>query len=293
MYPRIAIACVLAALAASAAGPKLVEDPPLLRAPKDGNISGVIRPAAQVAKLQAVSRVTKQTYAPTELDKASGKFLFTLLPGDATYDLCVTTADGRTIEGIDLEMADARLARLAEVRRKDLLLPPPPAHPFTAEDANAILQYVAKTEDFMDIRRMLYLRGHGTRAAALVELLRTKEYYAAKPGELIWRVELWYFQFNHGDWERIPDTERVLRRERTPHDKWAQIDLQYDPALSVFIDPNGTSPAVDFSIPDKADPSRGRPKNTKPELDTPPHVTGLDEKPEPASQPDATSKPAK
>ena len=86
-----------------------------------------------------------------------------------------------------------------------------------ADDANAILQYVARMEDFMDLRRTIYLQGHGSQAAALVELLRTKEYYAAKPGELIWRVEIWYFQFSHGEWERIPESERVLRRERLPH----------------------------------------------------------------------------
>ena len=59
MNLRTAIACALVSLAALAAGPKLTEDPPLVRAPKDGNICGVIRPASQVARLFVVSRATK------------------------------------------------------------------------------------------------------------------------------------------------------------------------------------------------------------------------------------------
>jgi hypothetical protein len=273
-------------LTALAAGQdaKLTEDPPLVRAPAAGTISGTIAPAKQVDRLQAVSRVTKQGYFPATFDKATGKFLFKDIPGDATYDLCITTADGRTFEGIDLEMPDARLARLADQRRKQLHMPAPPAHAFSADDANGILEYIAKTEDFMDIRRALYLQGHGDHATALVELLRTKEYYAAKPGELIWRVELWYFQFSHGQWERIAETERVLRRERISFDKWSQIDVEYYLQLSVFVEATGVAKPVDFTIPDKSDPSRGRPKNTKPELTSQAHVMGLDETPEAASQ---------
>jgi hypothetical protein len=270
--------------------PNLAEDPPLVPPPRKGSLSGAIRPPAQVARLQVVSRATKQTYSPAQFDKAAGKFLFQDLPGDATYDLVLTTADGRTIEGIDLDMPDARLARLAEVRRKDLGLPPPPAHAFSADDANEILQYVAKMEDFMDLRRTLYLRGSGARATALVELLRTKEYHSAKPGELIWRVELWYFQFSSGSWERIGETERVLRRERLPHEKWKDLHVEYYPQLSAHVDASGFAKAVDFAIPDKPDPSRGRPKNTQPELSTPPHVMGVEEKPAAATQP-AAGKP--
>jgi hypothetical protein len=284
---RLGIVLLLISLAALAAGQetRLAEDPPLVGAPKRGAISGTLQPAKQVAKVQAVSRTTKQVYFTDLPDKSTGKFVIKDVPGDATYDLCVTTADGRSFEGIDLEMPDARLARLAEQRRKQLHMAAPPAHAFTADDANGILEYIAKTEDFMDIRRAIYLQGHGVHAAALVELLRTKEYYAAKPGELIWRMELWYFQFSHGQWERIPETERVLRRERIAFEKWSQIDLEYYPQLSVFVDAGGVAKPVDFTIPDKPDPSRGRPKNTKPELTTQARVMGVDEAPEPASSP--------
>jgi len=274
-WRALAGACAVASLAAFAQETRLVEDPPLVPAPRKGAVSGTIRPAAKLASLQAVSRETKRTYAPAEWDKAGGRFAFRDLPGDAAYDLVLTLADGRVIEGIDLEMPDARLARLADVRRKQLGLPGLPSHAFSADDANEIARYVAKMEDFVDLRRTLYIQGHGGQAAALVELMRTKEYYAARPGELIWRVELWYFQFNHGSWERIPESERVLRRERIPHEKWARISVEYDPALSVYVDPNGASKAVDYTIPDKPDPSRGRPAGTKPELDTPPHVMGV------------------
>ena len=139
----------------------------------------------------------------------------------------------------------------------------------------------------MDIRRTLYVQGHGDRATALVELLRTKEYHSAKPGELIWRVELWYFQYSHGSWERITETDRVLRRERLPFEKWKALDVEYYPALSAYVDAAGFAKAVDFTIPDKPDPSRGRPKNTQPELATPPHVIGVEAKLKQAHAPES------
>jgi hypothetical protein len=298
----MAMAIALAGLAAltALAGPdanvKLTEDAPLLRPPQKGRLQGRLRPAENVTRLQAVSRVTKLAYSPAEFDKAGGKFVFQDLPGDAVYDLCLTTADGRALEGIDLEMPDARLARLADARRKQLGLRPPAEHAFSADDANAILQYVAAMEDFMDLRRTIYLQGHGWQAAALVELLRTKEYYAAKPGELIWRVEIWYFQFSHGEWERIPESERVLRRERGPHEKWAQIDVEYYPELSAYVDAAGLAKAVDFTVPEKGDASRGRLRNTKPEQTTPPHVMGLEDKtisPSPAAPPAPSTRPGR
>jgi hypothetical protein len=49
---------------------------------------------------------------------------------------------------------------------------------------------------------------------ALTRLIRDTNFHADKGGEVIWRIELWYFQFHYGGWEKIGQVNRVLRRER-------------------------------------------------------------------------------
>ena len=286
MLSRALVSGAIAALLASA---PLAEDPPLVPPPTPGPITGTLAPPALVKALAAVSRATGKTYQPAQFDRATGRFAFRDLPGDSRYDLVLALTDGRQIEGIDLDFVDQRLLRLAEQRRADLGLPPSPPRDFTPADADAICRFVADLTDFMDIRRVLYVAGQGTRATVLVELIRARGFHASKPGEVIWRVELWYFQFAAGAWQRLPNQERVLRREQLPADQWRKIDVTYDPALSVLVSPDGTSSPLEFTIPRMSDPSRGRPAGTDVELSTPPHILGLAT---PAATQPATSNPA-
>lgn len=266
----------LAGACAAMAAPELKEDPPSARRPSAGDVTGTITPTETVAGLKAVSRVTGKSYACDSFDRATGKFLFQGLPGDARYDVCVTMKDGREVQGIDLDYADSRLLALAAQRRKDLGLPPEPAHSFGNADAQALLAFAAKFEDFMEIRRPLYIQGHGPRATMLVELMRTREFYASA-GKIVWRVDLWYFEYRHGGWERAANQERVLRRERIDQADWKKINVEFYPELSATVDAEGKSQPVDFKLPAKPDPSRGRPANSEAELKAQPHVLGLDE----------------
>jgi hypothetical protein len=282
MLARCLLGAIATVLAASA---PLKEDAPVAGPPKTGAISGRLSPAETIKDLRAVSRVTGKEYTPARFDKATGRFAFEALPDDARYDLVVGLADGRRIEGIDLDFIEQRLLNLAEQRRKDLGLPPEPPHTFSAADAQEILKFVADLKDFMDIRRVLYVAGQGRRATMLVELIRARDFHASKAGEVIWRVELWYFQYYSGGWQRLANQERVLRRERLPADQWRKIDVGYYPELGVYLSPQGDSRPVEFTIPEKIDPSRGRPADSDVELKTDPHILGLD-------SPTATSQPA-
>ncbi|MFB3890473.1 MAG: hypothetical protein ACE15C_00475 [Phycisphaerae bacterium] len=287
-----AVPLLLAAiLAPCLAADKLAEDPPLVAKPKDGDITGTIAPAGKVSanSVTAVSRVTGKTYTPASFDKATGKFTFKNMPGDAAYDIVINTSDGRQIEGIDLDFADSRLLALAAQRRKDLGLPPEEPHEFGQQDVDALMNYVTKLEDFMEQRRVLYIQPHGPRATMLIELMRTREFYSSA-GKIVWRVELWYFEYQHGGWERLPNQERVLQRERIDPDAWKKIDREYYPELTARIAADGTlkassgtvkaadgkSTEIKFNIPDKPDPSRGRPAGTEPNIPASPHVIGLE-----------------
>ncbi len=274
---------------------KLQEDPPLRQPPRNGAIHGTISPADSVAEVYASNRNNFKTY-PGEFDKATGEFTVKDLPGDTTYDVGIKLKDGRVIEGIDLSELDARLLRLAAIRRKALGRPPEEEHVFDQEDANSLLKFAEdlKSNDFMDQGRVLYLSGHGRRATMLVELMRTREFYDQKTtgqgAQVIWRIEMWYYDYEHGGWERVPNQERVLRRERIPSGQWAKISLEFLPQLSVYLDPAGKSEAVNFKIPEKADPAAGRPAGTEPNLKTKPIILGMKAAPDPTKS-ESSEKP--
>jgi len=286
MHGKLAIfvlLCCAAAVMGPAPGqPVLREDKPLASRPAVGDLTGQLSPAAKVARLEAVCRATGRRYRPASFDRRSGRFVFKGLPGDAAYDLCIVTVDGAGIEGIDLSWHEARWLRLAALRRRQLGLPAETTHKFSRSDVRELLKYVRDLKDFTDLRRVLYLAGHGRRAVMLVEVMRTRPFHARRGDELIWRIELWYFMYHYGGWERVPNVERVLERRRISAAAWRKITKVYYPQLSIYIDPKGRSRPVTFHIPERLDPARGRVAGTEPVQHTRAIILGLDE---PASRP--------
>ncbi len=273
------------ALLMCAGAVKLREDPPPFAPAKSGDVTGTITPPQKISRLRCISRTTGKEYLPKSCDAKTGRFVFKDLPGDATYDICFDTPGGRRIEGIDLEFVDARLLRLAAKRRKQLGVPTEPKRRFSTRDVQELTGYVRDLKDFMEIRRILYIRGGGRRATMLVELIRARDFHARKGDEIIWRIELWYFENQYGGWERLPNQERILQRRRLTYPQWREISIEYYPELSVYVHPDGSSAPVKFKVPTKPDPSRSRPANTPINIKTTPHIIGLDTKPQPSSQP--------
>ncbi|MCL2701878.1 MAG: hypothetical protein FWE88_09350 [Phycisphaerae bacterium] len=266
----IALACM--------AQVKLVEDPPLSTPPKAGKITGTISPANNIDEVYAMSRNITKRHKVTSFDARTGNFTFDNMPGDAVYDICVKLKDGRVIEGIDLSFVDSRMIRLAELRRKNLGMPSDESpHEFSMEDAKELVKFGAdfSANDFMDMGRVLYVQGHGGRATMLVELIRNREFYESNEAEIIWRIELWYYLWQHGGWERVANQERVLRRVRTVFNDWQKISVEYLPTWNVYVDNNGKSAAAKLQIPAKPDPATGRPARSDPALTTEPNLLGI------------------
>ena len=259
---------------------RLAEDPPVVPAAKSGSVTGTLQPAGAVRSVCAVHRATGKRFEADRYDAQTGRFTIPDVPGGADYDLVVATTDGRTVEGIDLSFVDADLLWLARLRRKQMGLPAPEHVPFKPRDAETILTFVREYEDFMDTRRVLYLRGWGNRATALVELLRLRPFHQSGPAgrnEIVWRIELWYFRKAGGGWEKLPHVERVLRRFRGLPEELAERDVSYYPELSVRVDRHGGSRPISFKISETADPTRGRPKGAELKLPSRPHLLGLAE----------------
>jgi len=285
-----ALISLLAAAAGALIAPagEIADDPPVATRPAAGDVTGRIAPAGKLAEVYAVCRATGKRYAPATFDAKTGRFAFRGLPGDATYDVGIVTRGGARVEGIDLSWHEARLLRLAAIRRKQLKMPAGPEHEFSDEDVAELLRYARDLRGFSDLRRVLYLRGEATRATMLVEVMRVRDFYAKRGSELIWRMELWYFRYRYGGWERVGNVERVLQRRRIPGEAWRKITLVYDPALSVYVDEKGRSQPLRFTIPEKLDPARGRIAGTEPKQDTRPIIIG----PQPATAPAPGSAPA-
>ncbi len=126
-------------------------------------------------------------------------WVFTPLLADVAYDLRVELADGTIFQGVDLGWYTPQV-------------PKADAEPLSEQDRRD-MDEICTVPSFYDQTQILMLRGTHERAVGLVQLVRERDFHAGN-GQVIWRVELWYFQFQAGGWERISQAQRVLRRER-------------------------------------------------------------------------------
>jgi hypothetical protein len=124
-----------------------------------------------------------------------------LLP-DTTYDVRLDLPDGTVLQGVDLGWY------IPEEAAK------PDAGPLEDDDRKEIATIVGGLQPFMNHAAILQLRGDHDRATALCEFSRDKGFVNDKGGEIIWRVELWYFKYQAGGWEAVAQVNKILRRER-------------------------------------------------------------------------------
>jgi hypothetical protein len=174
----------------------------------------------KVSSATATSTEPKATTAGT----ISGQtVVFDKLAADASYDVHLDLADGGVIQGVDLGWYDEEPAK-------------PDAGEFTDDDRAAI-KTIIDVPSFYNKSDILAVRGDHSRATVLVQLVRDKDFYHGK-GEVIWRVELWYFQEEFGGWEKVAQQNRILRRERfKTHDAFeaAVAKLTWAPELGGII----------------------------------------------------------
>jgi hypothetical protein len=122
-----------------------------------------------------------------------------LLP-DTPYDVRVVLADGTVLQGVDLGWYNEEPAD-------------PEAEPI-GDDDRAQIKEILGVPRFYNKCDILALRGDHNRATALVRLQRDNGFHSDAGGEIIWRIELWYFKNQYGGWEAVAQQNKVLRRER-------------------------------------------------------------------------------
>lgn len=187
-----------------------------------GTIAGTLepRPKGEVA-VRAFDRESTPTDKtgrkyPGKYDPATGRFTIAELPLGRPLDVIID-ADGGRLEGVDLS-----------VPRSDY----EEEQPLTDEDRGAIEAVVEMLNQFEDKIEVLDVRGNIQHAAVLVNKRRTKPFYNSKPGEIVWRAEVWRFQKPDETWIKSQDDLfLVLYRERIQADAYAKKAITFAPAL--------------------------------------------------------------
>lgn len=142
-----------------------------------------------------------------------GTFRITGLRRRRTYDLIVWSKSARW-EGVNMAYY-----------RKIL-----PGRPCTKADEKQIKIIIEKVPRFFNKCRPLWIAADHHHATALVEMDRTNGFYSAGTGEVIFRVELWYFDNYFGGWAKVNNTEKTMTRWRGPANRLRKV-WQYLPQL--------------------------------------------------------------
>jgi len=164
-----------------------------------------------------------------------------LLP-DTPYDIRLTLAEGTVLQGVDMSWYNEEPAK-------------PGAEPLSDDDREQIRAVLQDIKSFTNRNDIIQLIGDHNRAVLLAQLVRDKEFHADKGGEIIWRIELWYFKNNYGGWEKISQVNKVLRRERFTNSeafKAATQKLQWMPSLGgIIVSKAQGAKTVTVAPPDK------------------------------------------
>jgi len=120
---------------------------------------------------------------------------------DVPYDVALTLADRSVLQGVDMRWYSLEPAK-------------PGAGEMDDDDHQQITSILKDVPSFYNRDDLLLLQGDHDRAVALVQLVRDQSFHSDKGGEVICHVELWYFKNRHGGWEKVQQSNRVLRRER-------------------------------------------------------------------------------
>ncbi len=157
-------------------------------------------PADCAAKSASANSTATKLSTPGEIDTKNHHIVFKNLLPETSYELALTLAGGTILQGVNLNWygLDASIADAA---------------PLGDDDRKAIADLIKDPKAFENKQNILNMTGDNTRATVLVELIRDKDFHASG-GNIIWRVELWYFENQFGGWAKVVQQNKVLRRER-------------------------------------------------------------------------------
>jgi hypothetical protein len=161
------------------------------------------------------------------------------IPGMA-YEAMLSLKDGTVLQGVDMGW----YSRVPDKAN---------AAELTDDDRQQMKAVFTAGAQFFNVQEATLIKGNHNRAVMLVRLERAN-FHSDKGDEIIWRPELWYFQNEHGGWEKVLQTDRVLRRERfaTHRDYHDVVDhLKWVPELG-GLKSTPKTPDVKVTLPSNA-----------------------------------------
>ena len=177
-----------------------------------GSITGAIPAGKKLTKATAIDRQSSKSY-PGKIDEAKSQFVIEGLP-PGTYDCILDFGDAR-LEGVNFQVPASDYEE---------------EQPLTPEDVAVIKAKVLSMNKFEDQIEIMAIQGNIQHAVILLNKLRTKEFYAAKPGEIIWRAELWHFERPEETWLKVQDEMFiVMYRERIQRSEYDKKSVTFDP----------------------------------------------------------------
>ncbi len=180
-------------------------------------ITGLVSPAKGLTAVAAIERKTRKKFVGKIVDAKTGRFAVAGLAEGRIYDLQVDFGPWCRLEGINLK-----------VPRSDYV----EEQPLATEDIKVINTKVKRLNKFEDDVRILTIQGNIQHAAILITKLRTRPFFGSKPGELIWRAELWHFERPEETWlKRRDELFTVLYRERMQKSRYVQKSVTFDGSL--------------------------------------------------------------
>jgi len=181
-----------------------------------GTISGSIDTlSGQLKAIAAVNRANGKRQRG-KIDTATGNFEINRLPVGAAYDLIIDF-DSARLEGINLRVPASDYVE---------------EQPLSEEDIETIRKKAKRMNKFEDIVEVRTIQGNIQHAAVLLNKLRTKPFFGSKPGEVVWRAELWHFERPEETWVKVQEELAIiLYRERIQSSAYAAKSHTFDQTL--------------------------------------------------------------
>jgi hypothetical protein len=198
------------------------------RAAEKGTITGVVDKPGRVTAVRAIDRTTDKRFSGN-IDIVTGRFRIDGLPRGGTYD-CILDLKGGRLEGVNLKVPRSEYEE---------------EQPLTKEDIATLKKTARSLNKFEDKVEVLTVTGNVQHAAVLLNKVRLKPFVNSRPGEIIWRLELWHFERPDDTWIKVQDELfLVLYRERIARAAYEKKSLTLDQALG-GLKPTATNRVVD------------------------------------------------
>jgi len=179
-----------------------------------GTIRGTVDKPGVVTAVNAIDRATDKKY-PGVIDAKTGQFTIKDLPL-GVYD-CILDAGPVRLEGVNLK-----------VPRSDY----EEEQPLTKDDIETIKKTARSLNKFENEIEILTVSGNIQHAAVMLNKKRTTAFYESKPGEMIWRLELWHFEKPDETWIKVQEEFAIVfYRQRLQKSDFAKKALTLDPQL--------------------------------------------------------------